>query len=573
MIVGIDLGTTNSLIGVWQDEAVTLIPNALGNVLTPSVVGIDENNNVLVGTAVFDNQQVVAAGNFVCNIKRYMGTKKTFTLAGRAFSAIELSALILKSLKHDAENYLGEAITEAVISVPAYFNDTQRKATRAAAEIAGLRVERLINEPTAAALAYGINNRCAETKFLVFDLGGGTFDVSVVEIFSGIIEVRASAGDNDLGGSDVDTVMLNLATQKFYEDANFTIDFLPVDKWQALMKDLQDKKHLLSQQNSVEVVCYEEGIRYCISISRQELYEALEDENYCGGIIKRIERPIKVALQDSRLQPTDLDAVVLVGGATRMPIIRQLVARIFGHFPLIKLNPDETVAIGTCIQAALKQRDKALKDVVITDVCPFSLGTSVLDKMIPQGHSFFPILERNTTIPVSRVKTLVTTADFQNFMTIDIYQGESFRIEENVLIGELTIPLQPKPAGKSKVDVRYSYDINGLLEVEATEVATGKVISKIFKNYNAEISPEEIAISREKLQAYKILPIELSENKNLLAQLEQLYQQQTGELRAEIADAIRHFNTILQCQDEKRITKARHDMQDFITYVKADIEK
>jgi len=459
MIVGIDLGTTHSLISVWKEGKPLLVPNGNGEVMTPSVVGVDGDGNVVVGEAAR------LCPDAITNFKRYMGTNKVFRMGKESFRPEELSALILKGLIHDAEVFTGEKVTEAVLTVPAYFNNNQRKATHLAGQLAGLSVERLINEPTAAALSYGIHQKDEETTFLVFDLGGGTFDVSIVELFSGIIEVRSSAGDNFLGGEDFSGVLEGMIRAKIWEEHQIDPEKLSSEGRFILRRAAHDLKHALSVEEEACSVFELEGKKIEIPYSRKNF------EIYSRPLLDRLRGPLEKALSDARIRPAELNAVILVGGATRMPLIQSEIAKMLGHFPNSSVHPDEAVGLGAGIQAALKERHEDVKDVVVTDVCPFSLGTAIVQKYSSKTR-FLPIIERNTTIPTSRTERLSTASDNQVKMNIDVYQGESFHLDENIKIGEFSVTVPSAPRGVEDVDVRYSYDANGLLEVEATVLST-----------------------------------------------------------------------------------------------------
>lgn len=331
------------------------------------------------------------------------------------FTPEELSSFVLRSLKEDAENHLGESVTKAIISVPAYFNDVQRKATKKAAELAGLQVERLISEPTAAALAYGLHQN-QETSFLVFDLGGGTFDVSILELFEGVMDVKSIAGDNYLGGEDFTEILVAYFIQKNKLDAE---SLTPITR-SMLYKQAEQSKRILGTESAatMRIVIKEE--EYVLTIDRLELEQLVQP------LLIRLRQPIERALRDASLQPSDLDGIVMIGGATKMPLIKQIISRMFGKMPYANISPDETVALGAAVQVALKQRDQALDEMILTDVCPYTLGTSVLRRgssgQTSSGH-YFPIIERNTPIPVSRVERLYTAADNQKIISVDVYQG------------------------------------------------------------------------------------------------------------------------------------------------------
>ncbi|WP_267401354.1 molecular chaperone HscC [Pseudomonas sp. GM_Psu_2] len=552
MIIGIDLGTTNSLVAVWSGEIAQLIPNALGKVLTPSVVGLDDNGQLVVGDIARERLQTHPQMTTAL-FKRYMGSAQETLLGHRPYRADELSALVLRSLKEDAERFLGEPVTEAVISVPAYFSDAQRKATRIAGELAGLKVEKLINEPTAAALAYGLHHK-EETTFLVFDLGGGTFDVSVLELFEGVMEVRASAGDNFLGGEDFDDVLvahfLAAPTAAGLPDA--TTGALA----QRLRREAQRVRHQLGQQPRAQFAIHEHGREWSLEITQDEvmaLYQPLLD---------RMRAPIERALRDARINAADLDEVLLVGGTTRMPLVRRLVAGLFGRFPSMQLNPDEVVAQGAAIQAALKVRHASLDEVVLTDVCPYTLGieTTSGDDLRRDYGMYLPIIERNSVVPVSRVKTVSTLDDNQTAVKLCIFQGESRLVKHNIYLGELEVPVPPRRAGEVRIEVRFTYDNNGLLEAEAHVPMTGARLSLVIENNPGVLSPEEIAQRLEALSALKVHPRDQQVNSVLMARLERLYQESLGDLRERAGSLAQDFQRALDSQDERVIRDARKSL-------------
>ncbi|MGD9369334.1 MAG: molecular chaperone HscC, partial [Desulfobacteraceae bacterium] len=367
MIIGIDLGTTNSLVACWQDRQARLIPNSHGQVVTPSVVGLGDDGEIMVGEPAL-GRLITHPLLTTAAFKRYMGTDHEITLGKKIFRMEELSALVLKSLKTDAEAFLGQPIDEAIITVPAYFNDTQRKATRIAGELAGLKVERLLNEPTAAALAYGLHQSDSESCFLVFDLGGGTFDVSVLELFDGIMEVHASAGDNFLGGEDFLNSIVKYFTEKTALSDLTTAQELTPEEVNRLRNEAEKTKIALTDGTETTMHFDFRGKELECAITRDD-FGQMNDQ-----LMQRIRRPVERSLRDAKIVTDDIDEIVLVGGAVRMPAIQALVTRMFRRFPVRAINPEEVVAMGAAVQAGLKARNEELKDVVITDVCPYTLG-------------------------------------------------------------------------------------------------------------------------------------------------------------------------------------------------------
>jgi molecular chaperone HscC len=563
VIVGIDLGTTNSLVAVWREGQAQLIPNSLGEVLTPSCVSLDEDGSVLVGCAARERLQTHPARSAAL-FKRYMGSNKTLRLGKREFRPEELSALILKSLKADAEAFLGESVTEAVITVPAYFSDAQRKATRAAGQIAGLRVERLLNEPTAAALAYGIHLRDAETRFLVFDLGGGTFDVSILELFEGVMEVRASAGDNFLGGEDFVHALRDLFFQRLSLPESLRQDEAFM---QRLSGQAEAAKRALSTQPRATLRVRRGDDEHVLEIDEPTLEAA------CAPLVKRLRAPVERALRDANLRSSELDNVVLAGGATRMPLVRRLVTTMFGRFPAIDFNPDEVVALGAAVQAGLKARDAALDEVVMTDVSPYSLGVEVSvrldERASSQGH-FDPVIERNTPVPVSRSKSYVPTTEGQSMIDLEIYQGESRMVRDNIHLGRLRVMLPRAPLQDCAVDVRFTYDVNGLLQVEATVRKTQETASLVIEGNPGLLSPGEVADRLKSLAELKIHPRDKLENRTLLARGERLYEQMRGAQREWLGVQILRFEQQLATQDARAIMSGRRELGGVLDRVERD---
>ncbi|PWK30530.1 molecular chaperone HscC [Pseudomonas sp. B21-040] len=552
MIVGIDLGTTNSLVAVWRGESSELVPNALGQFLTPSVVGLDDQGRVLVGQAARERLHTHSRQT-ASLFKRHMGSATEVRLGDRTFRPEELSALVLKSLKEDVERAFGETVHEAVISVPAYFSDAQRKATRIAGELAGLKVEKLINEPTAAALAYGLHQRDKETSFLVFDLGGGTFDVSILELFDGVMEVRASAGDNFLGGEDFDSVLL-----EHFLDHHRTTDNFPdrASVIQPLRREAERVRKALGQENSVEFSLRVDGQQWSQTITQQQL------ATLYTPLLERLRTPIERALRDARIRVSDLDEILLVGGTTRMPLVRKLAAGLFGRFPSISLDPDEVVAHGAAIQAALKARSAALEEVVLTDVCSYTLGietSTQIGQQFESGH-YLPIIERNSIVPVSRVKTVYTLQDNQECVRLKIFQGESRLVKDNVALGELDIKVPKRKAGEVALDVRFTYDNNGLLEAQVVVPLTGDLHSLVIENNPGVLTAEEIQERLQGLALLKIHPRDQQVNTVLTARLERLYQESLGQMRDQIGQWARQFQSVLESQDERRIREARSEL-------------
>jgi molecular chaperone HscC len=557
MIVGIDLGTTNSVVAIWRDGDAQLVPNALGQVLTPSCVSLADDETVLVGLPARE-RLVTHPARTAAAFKRYMGTTRRLRLGDREFRPEELSALVLKSLKADAEAFLGQTVTEAVITVPAYFNDTQRKATRTAGELAGFKVERLLNEPTAAALAYGLHRADEESQFLVFDLGGGTFDVSILEWFEGVMEVRAAAGDNFLGGEDFVTALVDAFLSNAGKRAGVDPHTLRPQQWARLRNEAEQVKRLLSTKDrAVFAFRPDSGAAIDWEIKADSF------EKICAPLVERLRNPIERALRDARLRASELDRIVLVGGATRMPIVHRLVARLFGRFPSRDIHPDEAVALGAAVQAGLKARDAALKEVVLTDVCPYTLGIETSEEPAPGQYRsglFLPIIERNTVIPASRARVVHALRDYQAIVELKVFQGESRDVKENVPLGSLRVPLPRLPRTEQSVEVRFTYDVNGLLEVEARVPATQTQQRLVIEHTPGAMSPEEIDRCFAALADLKIHPRQHLENRALVERLARLYEQYLGERREWLGRQLSLFEAIVERQEPHDIAHARSEL-------------
>jgi len=550
MIFGIDLGTTNSLISYLNEGKPNIIPNANGQVLTPSVVAMDEAGAVLVGASARERLYRYPATT-VGSFKRLMGSQQTVTLGKTTFKPEELSALVLRSLKADAEAYLGQAVQEVIISVPAYFNDAQRKATKLAGDLAGLTVRQLINEPTAAALFHGIQDHDTEAKFLIFDLGGGTFDVSILERFDGVMEVRATGGDSFLGGDDFTQVLVDIFALK---TALSQAQKAQVETMAAIRFVAEDIKRKLNDADSLEMTVKVGGDRLSASITQAE-YELA-----CKPLLERLRAPIERALRDARLRTADLDELVMVGGATRMTMIRKLVTKLFGRLPARYIDPDQTIALGAAVCGGLIANDVHYEEVVLTDVCPHSLGVEVSESDGKGGweNVFMPIVERNTVVPASRVRRLVTIKNNQTKLQIDIYQGESRHCSQNVLLGGLEVAVPQRPAGEVFVDVRYTYDVNGILDVDVEVDNTGISKNLVITKLAGHISDDEIAKRREALAALKIHPRDQEENRLLLERANRMFEQFLGAERQHVGHLLSEFTGILDTQDPQEINKAKH---------------
>ena len=486
-IIGIDLGTTNSVVSIMEGGEVKVIANQEGNRITPSVVAFTDKGDRLVGDPA-KRQAVTNPRNTIYSIKRFMGRRHAeveneekmvpykivggpteyvkVDINGKTFTPPEISALVLRKLKEAAEAYLGHTVTKAVVTVPAYFNDAQRQATKDAGEVAGLKVERIINEPTAAALAYGLQSKKNE-KIAVFDLGGGTFDISVLEVGDDLIEVLSTNGDTHLGGDDFDEVLIKHIADKFKAENNVDLRKDPMALQRLREAAEKAKKELSSSQNTdinlPFITADATGAKHLqMSVSRGE-FERLIDP-----LVERCRKPVESALKDAKLKPADIDEVVLVGGSTRVPMVQEFVKKLFGgKEPHRGVNPDEVVSIGAAIQGGIITGD--VKDMVLLDVTPLSLGLET------EGGIMTVLVERNTTIPVTKKENFSTAADGQTAVTISVFQGERPMARDNRLLSQFNLEgLPPARRGEPKIEVTFDIDVNGILKVSAKDSATGK---------------------------------------------------------------------------------------------------
>jgi molecular chaperone DnaK len=475
-IIGIDLGTSTSEVAILEEGKPKVIPNSKGQIITPSVVGIDQDGNLLIGQDARD-QMLFRPKDTVIEVKRLMGSGQKVSMGGKEYTPQQISSFILKYLKKCAEDYLGEEITRAVITVPAYFTDEQRKATVEAGNLAGLKVERIINEPTAAALAYGIDNMENNQYILVYDLGGGTLDVTVLEMFEGVLEVKASSGNNKLGGKDFDQRLMDWLMEEF--KAQYDIDLSNDVRALARIKEAAEAcKIALSTQEEykIELPFIAEKDGKPVALERVVTRDMFE--NLIKDLVESTIEPINIALGDSGLTKDDIDLVFMVGGSTRIPLVRRFLESVMGRQPVSPVDPDLAVAMGAAIQAAIiNQELSAEKDIVITDVCPYTLGVEVLEFVagFPVPDMYDVIIPRNTTIPVVKEKVYSTVVDNQKKVEIKVYQGDYRKASLNNFLGKFILDgIPPAPAFKEKIKVRFSYDVNGILNVEGIILSTNK---------------------------------------------------------------------------------------------------
>lgn len=537
-MIGIDLGTTNSLVCVWEESGVRILKNRFGDSMTPSIVSFDEDGAVYVGKTAKERLITHPEVTFR-EFKREMGTGTRYTAFGHVYTPEELSALVLKQLKEDAEFELGCPVEEAVISVPAYFNDRQRAATRNAGQLAGLKVDRLINEPSSAALSYHIKHYDEDEMFIVFDFGGGTLDVSLVDSFDNIIEIQAIAGNNKLGGKDFNA----LIAYDFCAENELLWEKLSPQAQELLLREAEKIKMELTDSERASIQVRIEDREYTYELDNQRLID------FSGELFVQIQKVLTRLMNDGMVTVDNISRVIMVGGSSKMPVVRQFVSRLFQGRISESGNPDEIVCLGTGILCGIRQRKSGIRDIVLSDICPFTLGVKVT------GDLMSPVISKNQILPCSCVKPYTTVHDYQKEITFQVYQGENRTASNNLLLMSTTLVIPPRPKGQVNFNIRFSYDINGIFDIDIDCLESGEHVHRELSS-SGRMSEEEIRERKAFLETRKVHPRDEERNKYLLEQANALYMECNQNQQRFLYDAITHFEKALDGNSAIAVEKA-----------------
>ena len=546
-VIGIDLGTTNSLASVYTESGVKVIPNSLGNKLTPSVVGLDDEGKVIVGE-VAKERLITHPERTAAEFKRTMATDKTYKLGEESFSSQQLSSILLRKIVADAKAHLNEEIDEVVISVPAYFDDKMRTATKQAAEMAGIKCERLINEPSAAALAYLYKHGWKDGTYMVVDFGGGTLDVSIIDSFDSVMEIIAVAGNNHLGGKDINEAIYNhFCLVNNLLDSNLT----PEER--AIIYRMSETTKIALSTNPLAVmsVCLNDQ-EYSLTLDNNSLIKIAHES------FEKLFEPIKKALKDSRLKPNELEAIVLVGGSCKMPTVASYIEKITGVKPCSDLDPDTAISLGAGVYSGIKTKNQQLKDVVMTDICPFSLGVDCRDMNDDLVMSF--IIDRNSMLPCSQIKSYYAIHQNQTEVEFRIYQGESIIPENNIYLGSMSITCPPTNTNEFIATCRMTYDINGILVIDVTN-KEGVTVSKTLVGNNVKLSEKEIATIKAKLDKLRFSDEVDEESQLLVSRAERVIEETLSYERDFLMNALTIFKLTMNKGNTVEKRKAKEDFK------------
>lgn len=546
MILGIDLGTTNSLGAVFRNGQVELVPNAFGDYLTPSVVGMDANGEMVVGK-VAKERLITFPDQTVSQFKRFMGSKHDLYIGDRAYKAEELSSFIIRKLIEDAESYTGEKVEEVIVSVPAYFNDSQRYATKLAGQLAGIKIERIINEPSAAALARHRFSQ-SDQSYVVIDFGGGTLDISVVEAFDNVVEIIAIAGDNRLGGEDFTQVIAD----EFLNHFHFHRDRLDKQLLNKILIEAEKAKLELNIRNEVSMNLVYDDKELTYNLTYRRFFEI------CQNLLARVKTVLDKALFDAKYQHVSANSFILVGGTSQMRLVQDYITYLIKQPLQVSENPALVIAQGCGMVAGIKSRSEEVRDFLLSDICPFTLGMEI------EGGKYSPIIERNSPLPASKVERYYTVQLGQEYVQVNVYQGEQMTVSKNLKLGSFEVPVPINHEYNEAIDVRFTYDLNSILDIDITVVSTKEVFSHTILQESVHLTAEEIELKREELKTLKIKAQDTEIYQFLIEKANRLYMMLLGQEREMLSMRTRWFEQEASNIASSRLPQLYKNFSDFL---------